>query len=111
MKHNLVINVLLYYVNDVYRKKVNLWYIQFLCETPVASNRFELDFLLQTIDKKKMCIKENTSFSFHNYAPNCQRYFYACESVQKLLHQNDRMIIFEFSSYINNINGLNREPV
>ena len=80
-------------------------------KTPVASNRFERDFLLQTIDKEKMCIKENTSFSFHNYAPNCQRYFYACESVQKLLHQNDWMIIFEFLSYNNNINGPNFDDI
>ena len=41
---------------------------------PVASNRFELDFLLQIMVKKNMCIKENTSFPFHNYVQNCQRY-------------------------------------
>ena len=42
--------------------------------TPVAFKRFELYSALQTIVKKKMCIKENTSFLFHNYVQNCQRY-------------------------------------
>ena len=69
--------------------------------TPVAFKRFEIPFVLQTIVKKKMCIKENTSFLFHNYVQNCQGSSFGYARAFKNYYIKMIWWLFkEFSSYI-----------